>query len=457
MKRPFQSPQPAPSRPSSRREFLQFSGKLAAGSALAGVAIPRVHAAADSTIRLALIGCGNRGSGAVKDAMESTGGPVKLAVMADLFQNRLEASYKNLSKLYGDRIDVPPERRFLGFDAYKKAIDCLRPGDVAMLTGYASFRPAQLEYAVEKGIHVFMEKSFATDPPAVRRVIQAGEAAEKKNLKIAAGLMCRHSKNRQELIRRIRDGQLGEILLVRAYRMQGISPLRAKPADEKELFWQIRNFTKFLWVSGGLFAEMDIHQIDEICWLMDSWPVAAHGVGGRVANSTDASQNLDSFSIEWTFPHGAKGYDVARWIPNCYPDFVTYVHGTKCAAQFSGQIHVGTVRIFKDQRCTTDNIAWEAPKEQYTPWVAEWNVFLDNIRQDRPQNEAKRAALANLADIMGRAAVHSGKLITWDEAMNSNFRFCPYIDEMNEDSPPPIQPDAQGRYPVPVPGAWKEI
>ncbi len=443
----------------SRREFLKVSGTLAAGSALTGVAIPHVHAAEDNTIRLALIGCGGRGSGAAVNAFESPNGPVKLYAMADLFEKRLQLSHKNLSRLHADKIDVPAERQFLGFDAYKKAIDCLRPGrDVAMLTGYAGFRPMQLEYAVQKGVHVFMEKSFAVDPPGARRVIQAGEAAAKKNLKIAAGLMCRHSVNRQELMKRIHDGQLGQILLIRAYRMQGLGAMKPKPADESELMFQIRNFTKFYWVSGGLWAEMDIHQIDEICWLKDDvYPVTAHGVGGRVANSQDASQNLDSFSAEWTFPDGAKAYDVVRYIPKCYNDFVTYVHGTKCAAQFSGNIHAGTVRIFKDQRIDEKNIAWEAPKEEATPWQAEWNVLLDNIRQDRPQNEAKRAALSNLADMMGRAAIHSGQVITWDQAMASNFQFCSNIDTMNENSEPPVKPDANGRYPVPVPGQWVEM
>jgi len=444
---------------SSRREFLKASGHLVAGTALAGVAIPHVHAGEDNTIRLALIGCGGRGSGAAKNAFEATGGPVKLTVMADLFENRLATSLKNLSKAYADQIDVPPERQFVGFDAYRKAIDSLRPGrDIAMLTGYAGFRPGQLEYAVQKGVHVFMEKSFCADPPGARRVIAAGAAAQKKNLKIAAGVMCRHSRNRQELIKRIHDGQLGEIQLIRAYRTGGGGPMRQKPPEEKELFWQIRNFTKFLWVSGGLFAEMDIHQIDEICWLKDDKPpVAAHGVGGRIATSTDCSQNLDSFSIEWTFPDGAKGYDVVRYIPKCYNEFATFVHGPKCAAQFSGTTHAGTVRIYKDQRCQDDNIAWEAPKEEFTPWQAQWNDLLDAIRNDRPMNQAERAARSNLADIMGRAAVHMGRIITWDEALASNFQFCPNIDQLTEDSAPPIQPDAQGRYPVPVPGQWVEI
>lgn len=443
----------------SRREFLARTGRLATASALAGVALPAVHAAGDDTVQLALIGCGGRGSGAVANALEASGGPVKLVAMADLFENRLAGAHRALTGSFGARIDVPRERQFVGFDAFKHAIDSLRPGtgDIAMLTGYAGFRPAQLEYAVARGVHVFMEKSFAADPPGVRRVIAAGEEAARKGLKIAAGLMCRHSRNRQELIRRIRDGELGDILMIRAYRMEASGPLGPKPAATSDLEWQLRNFTKFLWVSGGLFAEMDIHQIDELCWIKDAWPVAAHGVGGRVANSTDCSQNLDSFSAEWTFADGTRAYDVVRYIPRCHDEFATYIHGTKRAAQFSGNIHAATVRTYKDQRISRDNIAWEAPKEETTAWQAQWNDFLDAVRNDRPMNQAKRAALSNLADIMGRAAIHMGRVIGWDEALASEFRFFPGIDQLTYDSAPPIRADAQGRYPVPVPGQWVEI
>lgn len=394
------------------------------------------------------------------NAFESANGPVKLVAMGDLFDKRLQAAHKNLSGRFGSLFDVPPERQFVGFDAYRKAIDCLRPGkgDVAMLTGYAAWRPVQLEYAVEKGVNAFMEKSFACDPPGVRRIIAAGEAAKKKNLKIAAGLMCRHSRNRQELIKRINDGELGQVQLIRAYRMQPVGPLGPKPPAEAELAWQVRNFTKFLWVSGGLYAEMDIHQIDEICWLKnDVYPEMAHGIGGRAANSTDPSQNLDSFSVEFTFPDGTKATDVVRYLPSCHNEFATYVHGTKCAAQFSGTGHESEVRIFKDQRIAADNTAWRAPKEKVSVWQAEWDVLLDAIRNDKPHNEAGRAALSNLTDIMGRAAIHSGKIVTWEQAMASKFEFCPGLDRMTFDSKPPIMPDEQGRYPVPVAGRWTEI
>jgi predicted dehydrogenase len=453
----LRSQPPRPNRPLSRRDFLARGGAATATTAFAGISLPWVHAGEDNTIRLALIGCGGRGSGAVADACDSRFGPVKLWVMADLFADRLEKSLQVLTDKYASQVDVPPERRFVGFDAYRHAIDLLRPGDVAMLTGYSGFRPGQLEYTVEKGVNVFMEKSFAPDAPGLRRVIRAGEAAEKKSLKIAAGLQCRHSPNRQELIKRIRAGELGEIQLIRAYRIQPVGGLSRRPPREKELFWQIRNFTGFLWVSGGLFAEMNIHQIDELCWVKDSLPVCAQGIGGRAVNSTDCSQNLDSLTIEWTFGDGTKALDVVSWLSKCREEFATYIHGTKCAAQFSGPHHLGTVHTYKDQRCEPGNIAWRAPREEHTPWQEEWNSFLRDIRENRPHNEAKRAALSNLADLMGRAAVHMGRVITWEEMMASNFQFCAQIDQLTAESPPPLQADAQGRYPVPVPGEWIEV
>jgi len=460
-----------------RRDFLKSTAQVTALSALAGFDLPHVHAAEDNTIRLALIGCGGRGSGAVANAMAAgglvlgnagdarqardagAGGPVKLIAMADLRQDRLEGAHKALSNLLGDRIDAPPERRFLGFDAYRKAIDCLRPGDVAMLTTHAGFRAPHLEYAVEKGVNVFMEKDFAADPGGIKRIIRAGEAAEKKNLKIAAGLMARHSSARQALIQRIRDGAMGDIQLIRAYRMDpgyGMGPF---PRGENELLWQLSpgHPYQFLWSSGGIFIELMIHQIDECFWIKDSWPVAAHGVGGRYAGSKDCSQNLDSYSIEYTFADGTKAMVTGRYIPNCYNDFATFVHGTKCGAKFSGDIHAPTCWICKDQHIAPENIVWKADKEAVNPWQAEWDVLLGAIRNDRPHNEARRAALSNLGAIMGRAAVHTGKIVTWDEAMASDFMFCKNVDSLTANSPAPVQADAEGRYPAPVPGVWKEI
>ena len=441
----------------SRREFLGWSGKVAAGSALAAAVIPKVHAAENNTLQLALIGCGGRGSGAVGNAMNAPGGPVKLVAMADVFENRLKASHKALSKQFADRMDVPEDRQFVGFDAYRKAIDCLKPGDIALITSYTAFRPVHLDYAVEKGVHVFMEKPFAADPVGVKRIIKAGEAAKKKNLKIASGLMCRHSQAQQELIKKIRDGEMGEIQLVRAYRTGGSGRVGPRKPDENELLWQIRRRTAFLWISGGLFSELSIHHIDEICWIKDAWPVAAHGLGGRVFNNKSVGQIFDTYSIEYTFPDGTKALAVGRYVPNTFYDFATYIHGTKCGAQFSGNIHAPTVHMYKDQRMEKDNIVWKAGKEPCGPHQAEWNVLLDAIRNDKPHNEAERAAMANLAEIMGRASVHTGQIITLDDALASNFQFYDKIDDLTFDTPAPVQADASGQYPVPIPGQSKEI
>ena len=460
---------------STRRQFLKTTTQLAAASALASVAVPHVHAGEDNTIRLALIGCGGRGCGAVGNAMSAGGlvlgketdskdagvanGPVKLVAMADLRQDRLDKSHATLSNLLGDQIDVPSERRFRGFDAYRKAIDCLRPGDVAMLTTHAAFRVPHLAYAVEKGVNVFMEKDFAPDPGGVQQMVKLGEAAEKKNLKIAAGLMCRHSSARQAMIEQIRDGALGQIELIRAYRMDPGYSMPPFARDQNELLWQLSpgHPCQFLWSSGGVFIELMIHQIDECFWIKDAWPVSAHGVGGRAADSTDCGQNLDSYAIEYTFADGTKAQVTGRYLPNCHNDFSTYLHGTKCAARFSGNIHASNGQIYKDQRIANDNVAWKPAKERVNPWQAEWNVLLDAIRNDKPHNEARRAALSNLGAIMGRAAVHTGQMITWDEAVASTFQFCPNVGELTEASPAPVQADAQGRYPAPVPGKCKEI
>jgi predicted dehydrogenase len=462
---------------STRREFLKTTGRLAATSALAGITLPHVHAAENNTIQLALIGCGGRGNGAVGNAMSAgglvlgddggtkraigtgAGGPIKLVAMADLRQDRLDSSHATLSQVLGDLIDVPPERRFLGFDGYKHAIDCLKPGDVAMLTTHAAFRAPHLEYAVEKGVNVFMEKDFAPDPGGVKRILRAGEAAEKKNLKIAAGLMCRHSSARQALIEKIREGAMGDVHLIRAYRMDSGYLMGPFPRGENELLWQLSPGKpyQFMWSSGGIFIELMIHQIDECFWIKDSWPVSAHGVGGRFAGSTDCSQNLDSYSIEYTFADGAKALVTGRYIPGCHDDFGTFLHGTKCAGKFSGNIHAPTCVMYKDQRTEPSNMAWRAPRETINPWQAEWDVLLSAIRNNRPHNEARRAALANLGAIMGRAAVHMGRVITWDEAMASDFKFCPNVDALTAQSPAPVQADAQGRYPAPIPGKTVEI
>ena len=441
----------------SRREFLKNTGRIAASSALVARIVPRIYAAENNTINLALVGCGGRGSGAVGDALSSKTGPTKLVAMADVFEDRLTSSHKALSDQFGERIDVPPDRRFVGFDAYRRAIDCLRPGDVMIQATHSAFRPTHLEYAVKKGVNVFMEKSFAPDPGGTKRILALGDEALKKNLKIGCGLMCRHSSARQALIQKIRDGALGDIQLIRAYRMDPGARMEPFKGGQSELLWQIRRPYFFLWISSAWFIEMMIHQVDECCWIKDAWPVEAHGLGGREPDSPDCSQNLHTYSIEYTFPDGTKALVNSRAIQSCHNDFATFVHGTKCGAQFSGNVHAPTVHIYKDQRADKNNIIWRPERENVSPYQVEWDVLLNAIRRDKPHNEVRRAAFANLASIMGRAAVHTQKIVTWEEVTASNFMFCSDVDGLTKDSPAPVQADEKGCYPVPVPGKWKEI
>ncbi len=441
----------------SRREFLAQSGKVLAGSAIAGVATSRIYAGESNTIRLALVGCGGRGSGAVGNALSSKTGPTRLVAMADVVEDKQQKSYKALSEQFGDQIDVPPDRRFIGFDAYRKAVDCLRPGDVMIQATHSAFRPTHIKYAVEKGVNVFMEKSFAPDPGGTREILRLGEIADKKNLKIACGLMCRHSASRQALIRKIRDSAMGQIQLIRAYRMGGSARMGPFKGDQSELMWQIRRPYFFLWVSSAWFIEMMIHQVDECCWIKDAWPVKAEGLGGREPGSADCSQNLHTYAIEYTFPDGTKALVNSRLISNCHNDFATFVHGTKCAAQFSGNVHAPTVHMYKDQRSDKSNIGWRPEREKVSPYQVEWDELLSAIRHDRPHNEARRAAYTNLASIMGRAAIHSGKIITWDQMLASDYKFYPDAGDLDYDSPAPVKADANGCYPFPIPGKWTEV
>jgi len=245
---------------SSRRDFLKRSGGTLAGAALASAIAARSYAAEDNTIKIALVGCGGRGTGAAANAL-STPGPTKLVAMADVFDDRLNGSFKNLSGSFADKVDVPAERKFVGLDAYRKAIDAVAPGGVVLLTTPPGFRPIHLEYAVEKGAHVFMEKSFAVDGPGVRRVLKAGEAAAKKNLKIAGGLMSRHYQPLEDAVQQIHDGLIGEVITVWAYREHGPVGYGPKPAGMPEMAHQIRNYSCFTWTNGIVPADRHAAEI----------------------------------------------------------------------------------------------------------------------------------------------------------------------------------------------------
>ncbi|MCX7872344.1 MAG: Gfo/Idh/MocA family oxidoreductase [Verrucomicrobiae bacterium] len=446
-----------PGLPTSRREFLITTGKVAAASALAGIALPHVHAAGSDLIQVALIGCGGRGTGAASQALSTKGGPIKLVAMADVFEDKLKNSYENLSRQHKDQVDVPADRQFLGFDAYKKAMDCLRPGDVAIFASPPAFRWVHYAYALQKNLHVFMEKPITVDGPTSRRMLKQAEEADKKNLKVGVGLMVRHCRGRQELLKRIKDGAIGDIILMRGYRMQsGGGQTGPKPPNISELRFQVRRFHSFLWASGGIYSDNYIHQIDECSWIKGAWPVQAQAVGGRHYKGNSVDQNFDVYAVEYVFPDGTRFFYDGRHMSGCHNEFASYAHGTKGSAVISTSAHTpGRVRIYKSHNMTSDNLVWAFPQPEPNPYQLEWDDLIDAIRNDKPYNELRRGVEASLVTSMGRMAAHTGQVVTFEQMLNCDHEFAPDLDKLTEDSPAPLIVDQSGKYPIPMPGIKK--
>jgi predicted dehydrogenase len=441
--------------PTSRREFLQTTGGLAAAAAF-----PLVHPQGSDMIQVALVGCGSRGSGAARNALATKSGPIKLVAMADAFADRLKPSFANLDKAAGPQMDVPEERRFIGWDAYRHAMDALRPGDIVILATPPAFRWVHFQYAIARRLHVFMEKPVTVDGPTSKRMLALGEEASRANLKVGVGLMSRHTKSLQQLHERIQNGELGEIVLMRGYRMHGPAGSAQsvpKPAGLTDLDYQVRRFHSFLWASGGLFSDFYIHHIDHLCWMKNAWPVSAQALGGRhyrqnAEGVTYVDQNFDTYAVEYTFADGSKFYFDGRCMTGTHGIYSSYVHGTRgMAVAARRNDYVGPASIHSAQNPTPENMVWES-EDSGNPYQNEWDVLVEAIRGDKPFNEVARGVEASLAASMGRMAAHTGQLITFDEMLNCEHEFAPEVDKLTATSPAPLMPGPDGRYPVPRPG-----
>ena len=432
--------------PSSRRGFMQRAGAVAAAASLVQGSMRSVHAAGDDNIQVALIGCGGRGKGAAVNALSVPDGRTKLVAMADVFDSKLSSAHDGLSRAFGESCDVPQERQFVGFDGYKQAMDCLNPGDIVILTTPPAFRWVHFTYAIERGLNVFMEKPVTVDGPSSRRMLELAKQADAKNLKVGVGLMCRHCEARGELYKRIRDGEIGDVLMLRAYRMAGPTGSAAtgpKPDGISELMYQIDRFHAFLWLSGGAYSDFLIHNIDECCWMKDAWPVEAKSCGGRHYRGDMVDQNFDSYSTEFTFADGTKLLLNGRTQPGCHQEFASFAHGSKCCATISARAHTpANCRIYKAQEFS----------EEQSPYQLEWNDLIRAIREDQPYNEVERGVMASAVTSMGRMAAHTGQVITLDDLLNCDHEFAPNVDQLTLESESPLRADANGRYPIPMPG-----
>jgi predicted dehydrogenase len=312
----------------------------------------------------------------------------------------------------------------------------------------------QFEYAVAKGVNVFMEKSFGVDAPAVRRLFQAAEAAERKNLKVACGFMWRHSKAREAVIGRIHDGAIGDVHMLRIYRVHGPVYCPPRPKDHNEVAFQIQHASNFNWVSSGFFIDWHCHNIDVACWAKGAWPVSAQGMGGRCY--PQAGNQFDHYTVEYTFADGTKLFTFSRHMNGCWGTYADYAHGSKGSAVIMTSLAAPKPRIYKSHNMVPADLVWSYDPPDCNPYNEEWQLLLDAIRQGKPHNEARRAGEAELAALMGRAAVHSGQVVTWDEIKDSKFQFVKDIDHLTFDTPAPIHEGPDGLYPPPQPGKTKE-
>jgi myo-inositol 2-dehydrogenase / D-chiro-inositol 1-dehydrogenase len=422
---------------------------MAAGAALASGFVRPGYAAEQNTIKVALVGCGGRGTGAASQAL-STQGPTQLWAVADVFAGRAESTLNQLRPRFGAQVAVTPDRVFVGLDGYRKAIDSLGRGDVVILATPPAFRPPHLEYAVARGVHVFMEKSFAVDAPGIRRVVKAGEEAGRKNLKIAGGLMSRHSIPLEQAVEQIHRGIMGDVITSWAYRMHGPVGVSPRQPGMKELAYQIANYSCFTWLNGSFIVDWLIHNSDVCCWVKDAWPVSVQGMGGRQVRK-DADQLFDYYFAEYTFPDGTRMAAQGRHIANCYDFFGDIIQGTTGSAVLGEGIP--DPRIYRGHQRGSADLMWRYRGPVTDAYQHEHDLLFAAIRNDKPCNETERCAKSCMAAIMGRMACECGRAITWEEAWKSERELAPGLEQLASlDDPAPVMPDAEGRYPVAMPG-----
>ncbi len=425
----------------SRRTFLKSSGTVAAGAALLSSSVARTaHAAGDDVIRFVVVGCGGRGTGAA-DQILNTKGNVKMVAVADAFAGNASRTVEAMATRHRDKVDVPADQIYSGLDGYKKAIDV--DCDLVVIATPPGFRPQQFEYAVNKGRHVFMEKPVATDAPGVRRVLAAVEESKKKNLFVGVGLQRRHEPQYTETVKRLQDGAIGDIQLMRVYWNGDGIWYRPRKANDTEMSFQTNNWYHFNWLSGDQICEQHIHNIDVGCWVKDMYPVECNGMGGReMRERGDAtrSQIFDHTFCEYTFPDGTKMYSQGRHLGGGWTNVSEFAHGTKGTSNPGGEIY--------------GENAWKFSGKHLNGHQQEQHDLIEAMMRGDVYNEGEYGAKSTFAAILGREACYSGKVIKWDDLLAKGRDLAPGIDDYTMDTTPPTAPGADGKYPIAVPGQY---
>ncbi len=435
-----------------RRAFLKASGLFAGGtllSTLPGVAFANgYHTSANDVIKVALIGCGGRGTGAAQQAL-STKQNVKIVALADAFRDRVDSAYKALTERGAKaadgtpKVDIPEDRKFVGFDAYKQAIAL---ADVVILATPPGFRPSHFEEAVRQGKHVFMEKPVATDGPGVRKVLAAAEEAKKKKLNVVVGLQRRYQPSYREMIKRIHDGALGDIVGGQVYWISGGVWHKPRQPQQTEMDYQMRNWYYFNWLCGDHINEQHVHNIDVANWVKNSYPVSCQGTGGRqVRNGKDDGEIFDHHIVDFVYADGTTINSQCRHYEGTFSRVDEMFLGTK------GKVEGMEKRSSALLGYNGQPIYTHDAKADGNPYQIEHDeLFAAIAKGDYKFADAERVAKSTMTAIMGRMATYSGKVVKWDEALNSQIDLFP--EKLAWDAMPKVLPDKDGFYPIAVPG-----
>lgn len=433
----------------NRRIFVKNSAAAAAGGILLSQLPVQASAyvGGKETLRVAVVGCGGRGTGAAVQAL-NVKEDVKLVAMADAFRDRLDDSYENIMKKHGQsgRVEVPEEHKFVGFDGYKEAIAL---ADVVLLTTPPAFRPMHFEEAIRQGKHIFMEKPLATDAPGVRKVLEVAEEAKKKRLNVVVGLQRHYETKYVEMMDRIHGGEIGDIVGGQVYWNSSGVWVRERQPHQNEMEYQMRNWYYFTWLCGDHIMEQHIHNIDVANWAKQAYPVKAQGMGGReVRNGRDHGEIFDHHFVEFHYEDGTMINSQCRHQEGCMNKVAESFVGTKGRVTTDGPVTI------TDHKGKT--IWSHRGRNDPNPFQVEHDrLFATIFNGGKLLADAENGAKSTMTALMGRMATYSGKVVSWDEALNSEISLVP--QQLGWEVAPPVLPTENGRYPVPVPGKTKVI
>ncbi len=440
---------------STRRNFLKTSAALTGGAMLGSLPLAQAaNSLTDDTIKIALIGCGGRGTGAALQAL-LTKQNVRLVAMADAVRGRLDEAYKSLTAddisdwsgaegTVKNRVDVPEERRYVGFDAYQKA---MRHADVVILATPPGFRPTHFADAVEQGKQIFMEKPVATDAPGIRKVLEAAEKAKQKRLNVVVGLQRHYQTVYRRWVDMLQQGVIGDIVASRVYWNMGALWVKPRQPKFTEMEYQMTNWYYFNWLCGDHIVEQHVHNLDVSNWVKQAYPVRAHGSGGRqVRVGADYGEIFDHHIVEFEYADGSRMFSQCRQMPGTKEAVTEGFHGTNGTAPWPGKIQT-----------RNGYVIWNHDdKKDPNPYQVEHDELFEAIaRSEYKFADAENAAKSTMTAIMGRMATYSGQLIEWDTALQSNIVLMP--EKLAWDAKPRLLPGPDGLYACAVPGVTKVI